>query len=97
MAPRQDAVPRRDDGELDALFLSSISLDPADPRSDRYSVRRAPLGLELFVARYTRDVGGEAEFHGYPTSWVPAKVLRALRDDGRITQPEYKRLARRLG
>lgn len=97
---RPDKEPCPDDLTIDErndLLATAVPLDPADPRSRRFNVRRCARGLELYEAKWTRDVDGEAEFHGHPTSYVPARVLRGLRDCGRITTSEYRRLVKRFG
>ena len=83
--------------ERQQLLEHAIAGDPTDPHSRRYNVRRGRAGLEVFEAKWTQDTEGEPEFHGHPASYVPARVLRALRDDGRLTQPEYRRLIRSFG
>ena len=37
------------------------------------------------------------EYHGYPTCQVPGSVLRRFRDQGRITNSEYRSRLKRLG
>jgi len=71
----------------------------ADPRKAgcRYALRRTDRGLEWFAGRITCYDGDEAVFHGYPTSTVPARVLRLFRDDKRISDAEYRRFAKRRG
>jgi hypothetical protein len=91
---RPDKTPCPDDltvAERDALFAASVPDDPGNPCSRRYNVRRTQLGLELFEAQCARD-GGDIVCHGYPTSHIPPRVLRVLRDAGRITRAEYERL-----
>ncbi len=51
----------------------------------------------VFEAKWHDDMEGEPEFHGHPTTRVPGAVLRALRDEERITAAEYRRLVRELG
>lgn len=84
-------------GERQQLLETAIASDPDDAHSRRYNVRRAAAGLEVFEAKWTQDVAGEPEFHGHPASYVPARVLRHLQDDGRITESEYRRLIRSFG
>jgi hypothetical protein len=79
------------------LLLTSVPKDPENPRSRRYNIRRSLDGIACFEAKFTRDVGADVEFHGYPCSSVPIKVLRVFRDEGRITDAEYRGLARSLG
>jgi len=45
----------------------------------------------------TRVANGEFEYHGYPTSYVPGKILRHFRDQGAISKSEYRSLVKRLG
>jgi hypothetical protein len=95
-----DKEPCPDDLTIDErndLLATSLALDPADAHSRRFNVRRCVRGLELYEAKWTRDVDGEPEFHGHPTSFVPARVLRGLRDCGRITASEYRKLVKRFG
>jgi hypothetical protein len=79
------------------LLSSSIPNDPGDPHSRRYNVRRTSRGIELYEAKWTRDVNGVPEFHGHPASYVPARVLRTFLADGKITSPEYNRLRKDFG
>lgn len=99
-APRSDKSPCPSDiaaVECHELLQGSVPEDPADPRSRRYAVRRSDLGAELFAAQAHSPAGLEPiEFHGYPVSTAPAKVLRKLRDRGDLLSPEYRRLIRGL-
>jgi hypothetical protein len=52
------------------LLQASIPEQPNDPNSVRHALRRGAGGLEFFAARWTREVDGEQEFHGYPTAYV---------------------------
>ena len=79
------------------LLHDSIAIDPGSPTAQRFAVRHGASGLEFFTARMTRVVNGDVEFHGYPTSHVPGRVLRRFRDLGRITGAEYRSLVKRLG
>ena len=91
---RADKTPCPDDltvAERNELFLTSVASDPSDPCSKRYNVRRAGRGLELLEAQCAPE-GAEVVCHGYPTSHIPPKVLRILRDAGTITSAEYDRL-----
>jgi hypothetical protein len=66
-----DKEPCPDDLTIDErseLLSSSLALDPADAHSRRFNVRRCVRGLELYEAKWTRDVDGEPEFHGHPTT-----------------------------
>jgi hypothetical protein len=97
---RPDKEPCPDDltvRERRVLLETAVPLDPIDPRSRRFNARRGPQGLELYDAKWTRDVEGEPEFHGHPATYVPTAVLRALRDRGMITDAEYRRLIRDFG
>ena len=83
--------------ERTQLLLDSIAEDPNSPTSRRFAVRRSESGLEFFAAQITQIVNGVPEYHGYPTDYVPGRILRQFRDDGAITWPEYRRLVKRLG
>lgn len=83
--------------ERSALLASAVPLDPSDPHSRRYNLRRAAGRPEFFEAKWHRDVDGAPEFHGHPTSRVPSRVLRAFRDSGLLAEPEYRRLVKELG
>ena len=98
MAPREDPYPNDMTlRERHSLLLTSIAANPEDPHSRRYNVRRGSDGLEVFEAKFTRDVDGDVEFHGYPCTSVPIKVLRAFRDKAWISESEYRSMARKLG
>lgn len=97
---RPDKEPCPDDltvRERQNLLETAVPLDPANPGSRRFNVRRGPRGLEVYEAKWTRDVGDEPEFHGHPASYVPTSVLRAWRDEGKITNAEYRHLVRAFG
>ena len=80
------------------LLRGSVPEHPDSSSSRRFAVRRGGQGLEFFVAQATRTAeDGEVEYHGYPTHWVPGKVLRRFRDRGDITAAEYRQLVKRLG
>ena len=79
------------------LLVTSIALDPNEPHSRRFNIRRGTEGLEIFEAKFTQDIDGDAEFHGYPCTFVPGQILRTFRDDGRITEAEYRRLVKTFG
>lgn len=82
--------------ERDALLKTAVPLHPDDSSSRRFNVRRLPDGsLQLFDAK-CHDVQLPA-FHAHPATFVPARVLRAFRDNGLITVPEYRRLVREFG
>ena len=95
--PNKALCPRMSVDERARLLAASIAENPRDPRSVRYTFRRGAGAVEFFAARWTREVDGEQEFHGYPTSHVPGSVLKKLRDRGDITEPEYNRLRKDLG
>jgi hypothetical protein len=82
--------------ERNAILAASAPVDPGDPRSRRFGVRRAPAGLEIFDIKYGRDVDGDPEFHGHPASRIDRKALKLLRDTGQITAAEYNRLRKEL-
>lgn len=82
--------------ERTELLRRSIPEIPNLPDSRRYAFRRGS-SLEWFVAVFTQSDGEASVFHGYPTVHVPAKVLRVLRDQGDISEVEYKRLVKELG
>jgi hypothetical protein len=97
---RPDKEPCPDDlsvDERDELLEASIPRDPEDPASRRWVARRGPNGLELYDVKCSGEVAGEPEFHGHPASFVPAVVLRQLRDAGQITAVEYRQLTKTLG
>ena len=83
--------------ERTELLRNSIAEDPASPASRRFTVRRTESGLEFFAIQMTQVVNSEIEYHGYPTRFVPGKILRQFRDQGTISQPEYRSLVKRLG
>jgi hypothetical protein len=83
--------------ERDELLHQSIALDgkPDSPR--RYAVRRTAVGAEFYECKLTRvDADGTIVVHGHPTSRVPPKVLRRMRDAELITQAEFKRFRKEL-
>ena len=82
--------------ERNELFKNSTPRDPADPHSRRFAIRRTGRGLECYDLKWTRDVGGEPEFHGHPASRVPPKVLRTWHSEGLITTAKYTRLLKEL-
>jgi hypothetical protein len=83
--------------ERSELLLGSVAEDPHSPTSRRFAVRRIESGLEFFTAQMTQVVNGEIEYHGYPAPYVPGKILRQFRDQGKISQSEYRSLVKRLG
>lgn len=82
--------------ERDDLLRRSAPEDPSSPTARRFAMRRT-AGLEWFAAVFTEFRDGEPVFHGYPTRSVPARVLRAFRDAGSITDAEYRRAIKELG
>lgn len=82
--------------ERQALLKASVPVDPADPRSRRFAIRRTAAGLEIYDIKFTRDEAGEPEFHGHPATRIDRSALRQLRDRGDVTAAEYRRLAREL-
>lgn len=78
------------------LLAASIPQDDRDPRSRRYAMRRTTTGLELFEAKWTREVAGEQEFHGHPTRYIPGRLLRRFLERGDISRAEYERLRKEL-
>jgi hypothetical protein len=82
--------------ERNALFVASVPVDPADPHSRRFTLRRTEAGLEIFDVKWTRDVEGDAEYHAHPATRAPPAVLRAWRDAGNLSKAEYARLRREL-
>ena len=84
--------------ERAALLRGSVPEHPDSPSSRRFAVRRGRRELEFFAAQATRTAeDAEVEYHGYPTSRVPGKVLRRFRDRGDITAAKYRQLVKRLG
>jgi hypothetical protein len=84
-------------GERNRLLDTAVSLDSTNPRSQRYNLRRGPRGLELFAAKWTEEAGGEPVYHGHPTSYVPARVLRIFLDKNLISESEYRKLVGNFG
>lgn len=99
-APRSDKSPCPRDItaiECEELLRSAVPEEADDLRSRRYAARRTDDGVELFAAQAHSPAGQEPiEFHGYPVSTAPAKVLRSLRDRGDLLAPEYRRLVKGL-
>lgn len=83
--------------ERKALLNESIALDPSNPTSRRFTLRRGVAGLELFDIKFHDYVNEQPEFHGHPASFVPAAILRAFRESGQISRAEYRRLVRTFG
>lgn len=80
--------------ERNELLRASIPERADDPCPRRYALRRSARGLELYEAKYTEMQGNELVFHGYPTTAVPCQVLRRLKDEGLLSEAEYRRLVR---
>jgi hypothetical protein len=96
-APNKEKCPRDiTTDERNALFLASIPVDAANPRSRRFAVRRTSAGIEIFDIKFTRDVDDDQEIHGHPASRVDRRVLKAFMDQERITSAEYNRLRKEL-
>jgi hypothetical protein len=83
--------------ERNQLLEDSLPEDPDKLTSRRFALRRGSEGLEWFEGRLTRCEEDEAEFHGYPTGNVPAKVLRRFREQGKLSEAEYRKMIRELG
>jgi hypothetical protein len=83
--------------ERDRLLRESVPERPRDPQSPRFALRRTDRAPEWFEARCTGEEAGDCVFHGYPTSRVPARVLRHFRNNNEITNVEYQRAVRALG
>jgi hypothetical protein len=83
--------------ERDELLRTSVALDPDRIDSRRFAIRRGADGLELYEGKFTLQVGEDAEFHGFPTAHMPARVLRIFRAAGSINEAEYRRLVKGLG
>jgi len=94
--PHKSKCPLMSIEERETLMAESVPEDAARPESPRYAFRDTAHGLEWFAGRFTRMVDGEAEYHGYPTNHVPIRVLKRLRDDGRLSDAQYRRLRREL-
>lgn len=82
--------------ERNELLKASIAVDPSDQESRRFVARRVDGRLELFDIKFTQVIDGEPEFHGHPAQRVPRPVLKAMRDQGVITDAEYRRLTKDL-
>ncbi len=83
--------------ERDELLSGSFPWDPGDETSKRYALRAGTAGLEWFEGRFTERLGDDLVFHGFPTEHVPASVLKAFRDRGRISHAQYRTFVKRLG
>lgn len=95
--PNKECCPRLTVEERDDLLARATQVAPGRPDSSRYSMRRGAAGLEFYIGRFTCREGEDIIVHGYPTRRVPAKILRHMRDQGDLTDAEYKRLVRDLG
>lgn len=83
--------------ERNELLASSVAVNPSNPRSRRFAIRRGRDGLEVFDAKWTRDVNDEPEFHGHPATFVPARVLREFRNRDLVTAAEFRKLVKNFG
>ena len=83
--------------ERTELLRESVAEDPGSPTSRRFAVRKGESGPEFFTAQATQTVDGQVEYHGYPVHRVPGKILRQFRDQGKISQSDYRSLLKRLG
>ncbi len=97
--PDKEPCPQMSLAERESLFRESIPIVADDPKSNRVAVRRADHGLELYIGRLTQErADGTLEFHGHPVTpgrpKIPPAALRELRDSGKISEPEYRRLVR---
>ena len=81
--------------ERDELFATSVPADLSDPYSRRYNIRRGMHGLELYDFQCAPDANGEPVCHGYPTTFLPGRVLRELLAAGKISRAEYQRLRKK--
>jgi hypothetical protein len=94
--PGKDKCPQMTVEERNLLLSASLPVNAEDPRSRRVAWRRHDGRVEFYDVKYTRDVDGVPEFHGHPASRVDSRVLRELRAQNAITEPEYRRLLREL-
>ncbi len=94
--PHKSKCPQMSVEERDRLLAESVPEDPARPDSPRYAFRETVQGLEWFAGRLTCFADGEAVYHGYPTHYVPIRVLKRLRDEGRLSDAQFNRLRREL-
>ena len=60
-------------------------------------LHRALADLQVAALIACLQLAVQPEFHAHPAGYVPACVLRALRDSGVLTLPEYKKLVRQFG
>lgn len=70
--------------------------DPNNPDRRRFAMRRTVPGPQWFEGKLTERIDETAVYHGYPTDYVPAKVLRAFRDRGDISDAEYRAMVKTL-
>jgi hypothetical protein len=83
--------------EREELLAQSISEDGRRETPRRYAFRHTPNGPEFYECKLTREKSdGTIVVHGHPTSRVPPRVLRRMRDMGLITQAEYRFLVKEL-
>src|SRR5688500_6137397 len=84
--PGKDACPERMSvDERNELLRDSIPLDPDNPCSRRWAIRRAEGLLEFFDVKWTGTLEGDDVFHGHPASYVPVAILRRFRDRGDVS------------
>ena len=95
--PFKEKCPDMTVEEREALLGQSIPIDgkPDSPR--RYAVRRTSVGAEFYECKLTRIApDGTIFVHGHPTSRVPPRVLRQMRDENLITRAEFERFRKEL-
>ena len=91
--PREMTVVER----LELLELSQAE-DGAEDNPKRWAVWRTISGVFFFETKPTLTLpDGRLEVHGHPTSRVPPRILRQMRDSGLITPAEYNRFRKELG
>ena len=74
--------------------LDPVRWDDTVPAVRIIDQRKLPGELVYWPCRTVEEV---AEYHGYPTVRVSARVLRQFRDQGMISNAEYRALVKRLG
>jgi hypothetical protein len=96
--PDLEACPPMDVEEREALFEAALPLNPEDPRSVRYALRRTPEGhLEFFSAEFSCERGRTDIYSGHPVREVPPQVLMQWREMNRLSEAEYEYLRDRFG
>ncbi len=87
--------------EVEALLAGAIEgSDAAHPSARALYAYSDGRFLKAYRHHVDAEAGeeGEEHWHGYPVArdrvptQVPARVLRQLRDEGKLTDAEYKRL-----